>query len=126
MFVGQGFGEAHAALDFGLEIAAKIFGDDAGGSEFAKIGNCEMRQEGEDGGKRRIGIANQGEAHIVGLRPFAVVGDGLDHAERGFFARERFEDLGFRQEGIIQSNGEHIGVAFGDERAGNAGRTAAG
>ena len=67
VFVGQGFGGAHAALDFGLEIAAEIFGDDAGSSEFTKIRNGEMRQEGEDGGKRRVGIANQGETYVVGL-----------------------------------------------------------
>ena len=67
LFVGQGFGEAHTALDFGLEIAAEIFGDDAGSGQFAKIRNGEMRQEGEDGGERRVGITNQRQTHIVGL-----------------------------------------------------------
>ena len=85
-----------------------------------------MRQEGEDGGERRIGITNQREAHIVGLRPFAMVCHSLDDAEGSFFARESFEDLGFRQERIIKSNGEDMRVAIGDERAGNAGRAAAG
>ena len=80
-----------------------------------------MRQEGEDSSERRVGIAHKGEAHIVGLRPFAVVGDGLHDAKGGLFARQSFEHLGFREEGIIESDGQDIRVAFRDERAGNAG-----
>ena len=125
VFVGQGFGEAHTALDFGLEITAEIFGDDAGSGEFAKIRNGEMRQEGEDSGERRVGIADEREAHIVGLRPFAMIGDRLDDAEGSLFARQSFQNLGFREEGIIESNGEDVRVAFSNERARNARRAAA-
>ena len=85
--MGQGFGGAHAALDLGLKIAAQIFGEDAGIREYAKIRYGEVGQKGEHGGERRGGIAHEGEAHIVGLGPFAVAGDGLHDAKRSFLAR---------------------------------------
>jgi len=62
----------HAALDLRLKIAAQVFGDDAGIRECAKIRNGEVGQKGEHGGERRGGIAHKGEAHVVGLGPFAV------------------------------------------------------
>jgi len=42
VFVGEGFGGAHAALDLRLKIAAQVFGDDAGIRECAKIRNGEV------------------------------------------------------------------------------------
>lgn len=125
MFVGQGFGGAHAALDFGLKIAAQIFGDDAGIREYAKIRDGEVGQEGQHRGERRGGIAHKGEAHIVGLGPFAVTGDGLHDAKRSFLVRQGLENLRFREEGIIEGDGQDIGVAFRDECAGDVRGSAA-
>src|SRR5208283_17057 len=62
---------------------------------------------------------HKGEAHIVGLGPFAVTGDGLHNAKRGFLSRQGLEHLSFRQEGIIKGGRQDIRVALRDERAGN-------
>jgi hypothetical protein len=126
VFVGQGFRDAHAALDFGLKIAAQIFGDDAGIREYAKIRYGEVGQEGEHRCQWRERIANEREAHVVRQRPFAVTGDGLHDAKRSFLSRQGLEHLSFRQEGIIEGDRQDIGVAFRDECAGNVRGTAAG
>jgi len=125
-FVGEGFGGAHAAQDFGLKIASQIFGEDSGIREYAKIRDGEVGQKGEHGGERRRGIAHKCEAHVIGLGPFAVAGDGLHDAKRSFFVREGLEHLGLRQEGIIEGDGQDIRVAFRDKRANNVRGTAAG
>ena len=41
-----------AAMDFGLQVFAERFGDDAGCGEFAEVGDGELGEVGEDGGER--------------------------------------------------------------------------
>jgi hypothetical protein len=125
VFVGKGFGDAHAALDFRLKIAAQVFRDDAGIREYTKIGYGKERQEGEHGCQWRGGIAHKREAHIVGLGPFAVTGDGLHDAKRSFLARQSLEHLRFREEGIIEGDRQDIRMAFRYECAGNVRGSAA-
>ena len=48
-----GSASAKAALHFGLDVAAQRFRNDAGGSEFAEVGNGELWQVGQNGGERR-------------------------------------------------------------------------
>src|SRR5262249_39162283 len=43
----------HPELNFGLQIVAKIFRQDARSNEFAQIGNCQLRQIREYVGERR-------------------------------------------------------------------------
>ncbi len=65
-------------------------------------------------------MTDESEADIVGAGPFAVLGNGANHIGREFFAREDLEDLCFGEIGIVQNYGEHLSVAFREERAGDA------
>ena len=113
-------------MHFRLKIFAKIFRDDAGSGEFAQIDHGELRQITEDNCERRGRVAHQSQAHVVVLRPFTVIGDGEDDHLREIVAPEDFQDLRFGEAGIVESEFENLGVAGGDQGAGNAGGTAAG
>src|SRR5947208_17118585 len=70
-------------------------------------------------------MAYQSQPHIVRTGPFAVMGDGGNHASGKSLARQRFEDLRFRQVRVVENDGEDLGMAFRKQRTGNARGTAA-
>jgi len=125
LFEGSIFAPAQAAFDFREEIAANVFGDDAGRAEFAKVRDGEFRKNGKNGGERGGGLANEGEAHVVSLRPLFVLGDGFDDAGRELGTRERLEDVGFAEICVVEDDGEDWRVAFGEESAGDTAGAAA-
>src|ERR1700747_2304129 len=84
---------AQAAVNFGLEVFAKFFGDDAGGSEFAEVGDGEFGEIGQDGGESGVGMADEGQADVVDAGPFAMENNGMDYVGREFLAGEYLQDL---------------------------------
>src|SRR6266852_9596151 len=82
------YGFANALLDFGEQIFAQTFGNDAGRGQFAQIGDGKLGEIAEDGGERGTGMADAREAHVVGVGPLAMLRDGLDDAEGKAVARQ--------------------------------------
>src|SRR5262249_52791417 len=95
------------------------------GSEVAKVGDSELRQVGKNGGKRGRGIADESEANVVNVGPFAMRGNTLRDGGRYFFAGQSFQNLGFSEIGIVEDDWKNLSVAFGEKSACDAGWTAA-
>src|SRR5229473_2298183 len=68
------------AVHFGEKIFAEILRDDAGGGEYAKVGNGDLWEVGEDSGKRRCRVADESKTNIVEVRPFIVLRNGVNDA----------------------------------------------
>jgi len=90
-----GVAALQAALDLGLQIVAKIVREDPRGDEFAKIGNGEFRQEGQDGGQCGRWLANESKADVIAVAPLWILGDGLDDDGRELVPCQSAEDLRF-------------------------------
>ncbi len=60
------------------------------------------------------------------LRPLAVIRNGKDDGLGQIIAPENFQDLGFREAGIVESDFENLRVTGGDQGAGNTRGAAAG
>src|SRR5690348_2282480 len=79
---------AEAALHFSLDVAAQGFRDDAGGGEFAKVGDGELREVRKNGGQRRGGLAQKRDPNVVGNGPFAMMNNRGNHGSGKFLARK--------------------------------------
>jgi hypothetical protein len=113
-------------MNFRLEILAKIFRNDAGSSQFAQIHHGQLREITKHNGERRGGVADESEAHVVMLRPFAVIGDRENNDLGQFIVPEDFQNLGFREAGIVEGDFENLGVAGGDQGPCDTGGAATG
>src|SRR5260370_33637379 len=70
-------------------------------------------------------MTDEREAHVVGVRPLAMLRDGLDDAKGKAVARQGFQNLRFGELQIVQHDGENLRVPLGEERAGRASGAAA-
>src|SRR2546429_1738119 len=101
-----------AALNFGLDVAAQSFRNDARGSKFAKVGDGELWQVRKNGGQRCVGLAKQSDSNVVGDGPFAVLNDCWNYCGWQLFAGKSFQDLRFGEIGIVENHGEHLRMTF--------------
>src|SRR5690348_3084393 len=120
-----GRARTEAALDFGLDVAAKRFRHNAGSGKFAKVGNGELWQVGKNGGQWHGRLAQKRDADVVGDGPFAVMNDGGNHGRGKFFSRESFQDLRFRQMEVVENDGDNLRMALRQQRSGNSRRATA-
>src|SRR5215467_3435385 len=116
---------AEATLDFSLNVTAQSFGNDAGSSELAEVGNGELGQIGKNCCQRRGRLAQQRDANVIRNGPFAVTNDGGNNGRWELFARKSFQDLRFGQIGIVEHRRDDLWMPLGQQRAGNAGGTTA-
>ena len=75
------------AVDFSEQISAKIFGDDAGRSQFAAVGNGQLRKIRQDRGERGSWMPDESKPNVVGEGPFAVTNDAVNDIGVESFAR---------------------------------------
>ena len=71
------FAATDATSDLRLQIFPERFRHNARRSEFAQVGNRELRKISEHAGEGRQGVTDQREAHVIRLRPFAVPRNGV-------------------------------------------------
>src|SRR5437773_1246888 len=71
------------------------------------------------------GVTHQREAHVVSDGPFAVPHDRRNHRGGKLFARERPQNLRFREVRIVEDDRDDLRVAFGEQSARHARRAAA-
>src|SRR5580693_7934822 len=67
-------------------------------------------------------MPDQSQPHVIGNRPFAVLGDGAHHHRGKLFARKRSQHLRFRQISIVQNDGDDLRVPLREKRASKARR----
>src|SRR5579863_3814903 len=115
-------GFEHAAGDFGLEVMTEIFRENAGGDQFAQIGNRQFRQKREDSGQGSGRLAKQRDAHVVVVAPLGVLGDGLHHSWREFTACKHAENLRFGEIGIGEGSLDDRRLAVSEQSARDARR----